>query len=423
MGFTLLYKTYTPKKNLQDWVIPYLILYPSQYSYLNFTDKEHEMYKPTITNLLSMLCIISVMAWVTTLSAEDKVSLSKENLLKYQKSVKQGITFLKNAQNKDGSWSNPKTIGITAICVTALLKNDVPATDETVDKALTFLKSHIQQDGGIYHPDSSHKNYETSITIMAFIQANKKKEYTKDIEKAVTFLKGLQWDEGEGKEPDDTFFGGQGYGGHKRPDLSNTQFFLDALVEAGISKEDPAYKKALSFVSNTQNLESEFNTTKFADKVKDGGFYYTPAAGGTSQAGLTPNGGLRSYGSMTYAGLKSMIHCGVSRDDKRVVAATTWIKNFYTLKENPGLGKQGLYYYYHTFSKTMHTLGIEKFEDAKGIKHNWRQELVIELADAQAKNGSWTNPADRWYEGDPQLVTSYALLALSYINPQPEQNN
>ena len=45
---------------------------------------------------------------------------------------------------------------------------------------------------------------------------------------------------------------------------------------------------------------------------------------------------------MTYAGLKSMIHAGLTPDDPRVKAAITSIsaKN-YTLDENPGLGQSG----------------------------------------------------------------------------------
>ena len=36
------------------------------------------------------------------------------------------------------------------------------------------------------------------------------------------------------------------------------------------------------------------------------------------------------------------------------------------------------------------------------------------LASLQQKNGSWINEADRWYEGDPNLVTAYCLIALRY---------
>ena len=193
---------------------------------------------------------------------------------------------------------------------------------------------------------------------------------------------------------------------------------MEALKAAGVKEDDPAMQKALVFVSRTQNLETEHNTTPFAAKVDDGGFYYTPAAGGTSQAGNTPNGGLRSYGSMTYAGLKSMIYAGLDEKDPRVKAAFDWIRRHYTLDQNPGLGQQGLFYYYHTYAKTLDALGQDTFEDAQGTQHDWRQELTAKLASLQKENGSWVNTADRWYEGDPNLVTAYSLMALSYCDAQ-----
>jgi squalene-hopene/tetraprenyl-beta-curcumene cyclase len=332
------------------------------------------------------------------------------------KAVEKGIDYLKSSQADDGSWTTTKTVGITGIVVNALLDSGVSKNDPAVQKALKHLEGFVQDDGGIYIPKSTHRNYETCIALMAFSAADKK-EYATLIKNADKFLRELQWDEGENKEPSDTYYGGAGYGGSSRPDLSNTQFLLEALKTAGATKEDPAFKKALIFVSRTQNLESEYNTTEFAAKVNDGGFYYSPAAGGSSQAGKNPDGGLRSYGSMTYAGLKSMIYAGLKPDDPRVTAAMTWISKFYTLEENPGLGQQGLYYYYQTFGKTLSVLGNPTFTDAQGKAHDWRSDLIRELAKQQHDNGSWVNKADRWYEGDPNLVTAYSLMSLGYCKP------
>ena len=117
-------------------------------------------------------------------------------------------------------------------------------------------------------------------------------------------------------------------------------------------------QKALIFVSRCQNLESEYNTTPFAAKVNDGGFYYTVAAGGASPAGKTDDGGLRSYGSMTYAGLKSMIYAGVGPDDPRVKAAYKWIAEaLHARPKTPAWATTGLYYYYHTFAKALDAVG------------------------------------------------------------------
>ncbi|MGD9127631.1 MAG: terpene cyclase/mutase family protein, partial [Planctomycetia bacterium] len=216
-----------------------------------------------------------------------------------------------------------------------------------------------------------------------------------------------------GKKPEDLSYGGAGYGKHKRPDLSNTSFFMEAIKRAGSGPDDPAMKKALKFVERCQNFESATNTAPFATKNPDGGFFYTPAAGGESKAGETPAGGLRSYGSMTYTGLKSMIYAGLKKDDPRVKAAVEWISKNYTLKNNPGMGDSGLYYYYHTFAKALAAIGTNEVTDVKGKKHDWRKDFVAELAARQKENGSWVNADTRWLEGDPNLATAYVLLALA----------
>jgi squalene-hopene/tetraprenyl-beta-curcumene cyclase len=197
--------------------------------------------------------------------------------------------------------------------------------------------------------------------------------------------------------------------------MSNTSFLVDALKAAGNGADDQAMRRALIFVSRCQNLETKYNTTPFAAKNPDGGFYYTCAAGGETKAETTANGGLRSYGSMTYAGLKSMLYAGVSADDPRVVAAKRWVQMHYTLDENPGIGAQGLYYYYHTFAKALAAIGEDRFVDADGVERNWRRDLVDALAKRQQEDGAWVNETSRWLEGDPNLVTAYALLALSYV--------
>lgn len=327
-----------------------------------------------------------------------------------------GINFLKTAQAEDGSWSSATQPGISGLVVYALLESGVPVDDPTVSKGLKHLETFVQPDGGIYHKETTHKNYETSICMLAFEAANKDGRYDKVLADAEASLRSLQWGaEGNKVEPTDPKFGGAGYGRSQRPDLSNTQFFLEALKSTGAGADDPAIQSALKFVSRCQNLESAHNTTPFAALVNDGGFYYTPAAGGSSQAGKTPDGGLRSYGSMTYAGLKSMIYAGLTPEDPRVKAATDWIRQFYTIEENPGMGQQGLFYYYHTFAKALDVIGTDLFVDAEGNEHDWRRELGEHLVAIQQENGSWVNSNDRWLEGDPNLVTAYALLAMQHV--------
>jgi squalene-hopene/tetraprenyl-beta-curcumene cyclase len=224
----------------------------------------------------------------------------------------------------------------------------------------------------------------------------------------------LQWDAKDGKGPSDINYGGVGYGSDSRPDLSNTSVLLDALQAAGNGPDDEAVKRALIFVSRCQNFESEHNTTSFAAKDPDGGFFYTPAAGGASPAGKNDEGALRSYGSMTYAGLKSMMFAGVKENDPRVKAALTWLEKHYTLEENPGMGQAGVYYYYHLMAKSLAAMGQPTFKDSSGKQHNWREELAAEIIKRQRENGSWINEDRKWMEGDANLATAFALLSLSY---------
>ena len=63
---------------------------------------------------------------------------------------------------------------------------------------------------------------------------------------------------------------------------------------------------------------------------------------------------------------------------------------------------------------------LDAIVDSKGKSHDWRADLVAQLSSVQKEDGSWTNPADRWYEGDPNLVTAYSLLALSYCDKESD---
>jgi squalene-hopene/tetraprenyl-beta-curcumene cyclase len=336
-----------------------------------------------------------------------------------QQSVSRGLAYLAESQSSDGSFSSHAGPGVTAIVTTAMLRSGRSPNDPLVARSLKYLEQFVRDDGGIYGDGSRYKNYETSLALMCFNEANRDGRYDELLRKAEAFDKQIQWDADEGHDESSTSYGGAGYGSHSRPDLSNTAFLVDALHSLGRDGNDEAMQKALVFVSRCQNLESEHNVTPFAAKVNDGGFYYTIAAGGSSQAGETPDGGLRSYGSMTYAGLKSMIYCGVGPDDQRVKAAKAWIDRHYTVAENPGMGQDGLFYYFHTFAKALDAVGDDTLVDSSGTTHDWRRDLAERLFALQRDNGSWVNTSERWLEADPNLVTAYSLLALSYCQPRP----
>jgi squalene-hopene/tetraprenyl-beta-curcumene cyclase len=181
---------------------------------------------------------------------------------------------------------------------------------------------------------------------------------------------------------------------------------MEALRVTQLDPNDPVWKKAMIFINRSQN-RSESNDQSWA--ANDGGFTYMP--------GYSPHGGTGSYGGMTSAGLASLLFAGTDKKDPRVQAAYDWIRANYTLDENPGAkGQHGLFFYYNAFAKAMTAFGEPEVTDAKGVKHNWRDELATKLISLQAEDGSWVNTAsNRWWEGDKNLVTAWSVIALNLV--------
>lgn len=348
-----------------------------------------------------------------------------------QKALARGASYLVG-QSPEGRWGFPEQPdpGITAMVAGALLSAPRDAkAGEALNAALDWLVSLQHEDGSIH--SGQYVNYVTSASILALVEAGREKDVPV-IEKARVFLQTLQFDDPEGYSEDSHHYGGIGYGSSQRPDLSNTQMALDALVKAGVEPGDPTLRKALEFLQRCQN-RSESNDVVLAEEgatVKsgdDGGAGYAP---GESKAGMmTLADGTqvpRSYGSMTYALLKGYLLAGLPKDDPRVEAAWRWLTKNYTLDVNPGFeassdpaaSYQGLFYYFHTMARALDLYGTEVVEDAGGTKHAWRSELVGRLATMQRQDGSWVNEnAERWYEGNPVLATAYAMMALDEATP------
>lgn len=333
----------------------------------------------------------------------------------WEKTVTKGIEYLRNTQAPDGSWSAKASPGITGIVLTGLLRTGkITADDLMAKRAFGYIESLVNPEAGHIagkDPKARLQNYVTCVNVMALVEANRE-SYRPIIKDAGRFLRQIQWDEGEGKDAHNPNYGGAGYDGSSRPDLSNTQMLLDALVAAGIPKEDPAFKKALVFVSRCQNLASEYNDQPLAGKINDGSFTYTPLTGERSVESVP------GYGSMTYAGIKSMIYCNTDANDPRMRKAMEWVLKHYDLDKHPGMpsdqATSGLFYYYDTLSKCLDVAGISQIRDSKGVEHSWRQELTAKLASMQKPDGSWANKPDRFMEGNPDLATGYALLALAH---------
>lgn len=340
----------------------------------------------------------------------------------------QGVDFLLDARGASGFWEvygRPEP-GISALAARALLGSDRPEAREAARKVLDWLKSLQQEDGSIH--DGHLPVYVTSVAVAALSRGGRAEDEAA-VQQAASYLRRTQADAGEGYSESDKFYGGIGYGSDLRPDLSNLQYALQALKDAGAESSDPAFQRALVFLQRSQNRsESNPETYHDGDSPKavragnDGGGVYYP---GNSPAGMTelPDGSFvaRSYGSMTYALLKCYVFAGLDEEDPRVAAAVDWINRHWTLEVNPGFdtlrdpraGFQGLYYYYLSLAEALTAAGIETVGAPDGVRHDWRSELQRKLAELQREDGSWVNElAERWWEGNPVLCTAYSLSAL-----------
>ena len=363
-----------------------------------------------------------VVAWALGIATirSDSSAQEQPRLSPFDSVVKSGLNYLaKEGQDASGMFSPSAGPGVTALAITAALRLGRAVDDPMVAKGLKAMEGFVKPDGGIYG-NSRLMNYETCVGVKCFAEANrvaKDNRYKKILDDAKNFLVTMQYGGSTGDDINDPAYGGAGYGGKGRPDLSNTAYLLEALRSLDAPSVDPAIQRAIGFISRCQNLSSPHNPSPLASKVNDGGFYYVIPTEKDIESGsqdANASGGLRSYGSMTYSGLKSMIYAGLQPDDIRVKAASDWIAKNYSVTENPGMADAGLYYYYHTFAAALKALGHDTVIDPTGNTHDWRTDLVEHLAKTQQENGSWQNTNQRWFESDPNLATTFALLALSH---------
>jgi squalene-hopene/tetraprenyl-beta-curcumene cyclase len=172
-------------------------------------------------------------------------------------------------------------------------------------------------------------------------------------------------------------------------------------------------------------------TVKFIERMQNkpgsgeenaGGFFYNPsdpkAGTSTNRAGVVV---FRSYGSITYSGLLALVYANVSREDARVASAFDWASRHWSLQENPGMGANSLYFFYHVLTKALNAYGAAVVPVKDGSPINWKEEVARKLVslqkiDAEGR-GYWMNEVSRYWEGDPVLTTAYTLLALETLQP------
>ncbi|MBN9688808.1 MAG: cycloartenol synthase [Verrucomicrobia bacterium] len=345
--------------------------------------------------------------------------------------IERGLVFLQRAQNSNGWWSTPDQPAVTALALTAMNLEPTQRFQRSrtseMNRGFDYLLSCVRPDGSIQKVGLA--NYNTSLSLLALTSAADT-NFLPVILKAREFLASTQIDRGVKGTNDTPFDGGVGYGSkYDHSDMNNTLVAIEAMraSEAVILKDLPStampvadldWKAAVRFLENCQNLPGTNTSERVSTDPKDrGGFFYYP---GHSMAGAVTNSqtgrvALRSYGSMSYGGLLSFIYAKLGPDDPRVVAVKNWLRSNYTLEENPGMGQQGYFYYLYLLTKALTAAGEDRLPQATGADVLWRDAVAGRLLQLQRPDGSWVNPEPRWWEADPVLVTSYAVMALELV--------
>lgn len=373
--------------------------------------------------------VLAVLPQATAQVPDPDLSLR----LEIERSIGRGLAWLGSQQDgQTGSLGDPEQPALTALAVSAWMADPARAEGEVPSPAARgydFLAACAKNDGGIYVKGLA--TYNTALSMMALLQEETGK-FNQVILGGRRFLVNQQADFDFKGETDSPYDGGIGYGGtYAHSDLSNTHFALEALyysksllADTGADTTrlpDLNWDAAITFVERCQNLTTT-NDQKWAsdDPANKGGFVYFPGDSKAGEMKLRDGDGervaLRSYGSMSYAGLLSLIYADLKPGDERIDAVLKWLNENYTLEENPGLELQGLFYYYHSMAKALNIARVDRLHAEDGRQINWREELAKKLFNLQNTDGSWANTNGRWSEKDPVLATSYALLTLEHVH-------
>jgi hypothetical protein len=344
--------------------------------------------------------------------------------------------WLLSQQQPNGSFvpGHDFAVGLTGLVVTTLATPPIalPADEPHIAKALAFLRSFHQKDGGFYDPSEGLGDYGTSVTILALLATKSGDPQT--ITGAQNYLFGIQ-----NHDPNDPSIGGIGYGDDKPGDenINTTSFAVRALRDSGVPADDKRLQAALHFLQHCQNLSS-VNDRSFAKNAtpdNQGGAVYSPKESKANGSNDTPEGQkeaedfaskgqLNSYGGMTYALISSYLALDLKPTDERVAAALAWVKAHYRFDANPGMrpGNQrdGLFYYYGVMGRTFDLLHVTSFATPDGRTVDWRADLfqAIKSQAIPASGGAsalWRNSSRRWGEQVPHITTTYMLMALKHI--------
>ncbi|MBM3983083.1 MAG: DUF4159 domain-containing protein [Planctomycetes bacterium] len=315
-----------------------------------------------------------------------------------QDSIARGVKYLKRVQTKQGNWEDiviAKVAGLeggtTSLAVLALLNSGLSRDDETVARALVYLRKL-----GI-----PAKTYVVALQTMAFAEARDKKDVPA-IERNVEWLKKHAIYKGGKLE-------GWSYPMNQIADASNTQYALLGLYAAktaGVDIGDDMWKAVKEFYTRTQ-LKSGASGGYWTYYDGDTAASFTMTVAGACGLWIA-NMGLDASEQGLDAATGVAANCGRYSEDSALAKGMHWIGSQFNFLE----GKSYFYNYY----------GIERLGRLSGQRFigqiDWYREGCERLIKMQEADGSFISRLGQQkhsvgVDTQPVIASSFALLFLS----------
>jgi len=335
--------------------------------------------------------VLIAMAWAASGSIRPaRAEVTREAV---ERAIRDGVAHLKRTQKPDGSWveaENRSKIGTTTLVTLTLLTAGEPANEPHVAQALDYI--------GRFTAKELDYTYSVALQTMVFAAADPDR-YKIRIAANVYWLEAAQIKPNLGHE----FAGAWTYSSIKdlAGDNSNSQYALLALHaanEAGIPVRPEVWALARRYWEAGQHL--------------DGGWSYQPGDGKPSTGSMTCAGlsslvitGLKRYqGQETLVG--DVIHnCGQGAVNPNVQRGIDWMAAHFSVNANINNIQRWKFYYLYGLERAGRLTGQRFFGD-----RDWYREGAEHLVHGQ-NLGSWSG--DESGDRDNLLPTSFALLFLS----------